>query len=135
MPGRLGPRFTLEAAFLIALAVGAALAELSAQWIVLVMGAGWVLVGLFEFTADRLSSRFPPFHRYAPAPPPEPEPEPATIVVPAAERSGEPLPEPGSRRRFFRRRRVEARNEEEDGATQPPRHVHILMPGDHEDRR
>jgi hypothetical protein len=129
VPGRLGPRFALEAAFLILLAVGAAVADLSAQWIVVVMGAGWVLVGLFEFAADRLTTMFPPLHRYAAPPRPEPErePEPATIVVPAA--AEEPPAEP--RRRFWRRRRPaapEAAPEPEPALaeTPTPRHVHIL---------
>ena len=53
MPGRLGPRFALEAAFLILLAVGAGLADLSPTAIVLVMVAAWVIVAVIEFTAER----------------------------------------------------------------------------------
>jgi hypothetical protein len=135
VPGRLGPRFAFEAAFLILLAVGAAVADLSAQWIVVVMGAGWVLVGLFEFAADRLTSVFPPLHRYAAPPRPEPEPqrepEPATMLVPAAE---DPMAE--RRRRLWRRRRAEPEPavEAEAAVVEPPRHVHIL-PRDEEGSR
>ena len=39
MPARLGPRFAIEALFLIALAVGAAYADLASKWIVVVMAA------------------------------------------------------------------------------------------------
>jgi len=68
MPGRLGPRFALEAAFLILLAVGAGLADLSPTAIVLVMVAAWVIVAVIEFTAERLGRAFPPLRTYV-APP------------------------------------------------------------------
>jgi hypothetical protein len=48
----------LEAAFLIALAVAAGLAELSATTIVLVMGAAWLLVAAIEWLAWRESPVF-----------------------------------------------------------------------------
>src|SRR5919204_661256 len=53
MWGRLGPRFALEAGFLILLAVGLGLAD--KDWVVIlaVMGAGWVLVSLIELIASR----------------------------------------------------------------------------------
>src|SRR5919201_227871 len=141
MPGRLGPRFAVEAAFLIVLAVGAAVAQLSPQWIVLVMGIGWILVGLFEFTADRLSSVFPPLQRYGLAAPPErverpreaPEPhvEAATVVVPPSERldEEEAPPAPRWRRRWFRFRRTEPEEDTEENVTEPPRHVRLLPRG------
>ena len=44
----LGPRFALEVAFLIALAIGAGVAELSAGAIVAVMAVAWLLICLFE---------------------------------------------------------------------------------------
>jgi hypothetical protein len=53
-----GLRFVLEAAFLIALAVAAGLAELSATTIVLVMGAAWLLVAAIEWLAWRESPVF-----------------------------------------------------------------------------
>jgi hypothetical protein len=46
--GGLGPRFALEAGFLIAVAVAAGVAELSAEAIVVVMAVAWLLVCLFE---------------------------------------------------------------------------------------
>ena len=53
MVGGPGLRFALEAAFLIALAVAAGLAELSPTTIVLVMGAAWLLVAVIEWLAWR----------------------------------------------------------------------------------
>ena len=63
MPGRLGPRFAVEAGFLILLAVGAGLADLRPRVIVIVMAIAWFLVALIEFTADRISTTFPPWRR------------------------------------------------------------------------
>src|SRR5439155_1339328 len=88
MPGRLGPRFALEAAFLILLAVGAGLADLSPTAIVLVMVAAWVIVAVIEFTAERLGAAFPPLRRtYSSAPvrrPSDDELVEATVVTPPA---------------------------------------------------
>ena len=96
LPRRLGPRFALEALFLILLAIGAGLADLSATAIVLIMVVAWVLVALLEFTSDRVAQSFPPLRRYhvppavagppveqpAELPPPaEPPPEAATVIV------------------------------------------------------
>jgi hypothetical protein len=49
--GGFAPRFALEVAFLVLLALAAGLAELDATWIVLVMAAGWALVALVEWLA------------------------------------------------------------------------------------
>ena len=54
LPRRLGARFALEALFLVALALGAGLAELRPLLIVLVMGVAWLLVALAELTAERM---------------------------------------------------------------------------------
>jgi hypothetical protein len=78
-----GLRFLLEAAFLIALAVAAGLAELSATTIVLVMAAAWLLVAAIEWLAWRES---PVFTR-------------RVVEEPAPPQAAEP------RRRFLRRRR------------------------------
>jgi hypothetical protein len=48
-----GPRFVLEVAFLVLLALAAGLAELSAAWIVAVMVVGWLLVAIVEWLAWR----------------------------------------------------------------------------------
>ena len=78
MPGRTGPRFAIEALFLIALAVGAGYADLATKWIVVVMAAGWLVVALLELTADRIWAAAPPWRRpyyvQQPAPPREASP-------------------------------------------------------------
>jgi hypothetical protein len=94
MPGRLGPRFAIETLFLIALAVGAAYADLQAKWIVLVMAAGWLVVALLEVTSERIWASMPPWRRpyYTPASPPRAEP----VSRPPEPESGldlEPAPE------------------------------------------
>ena len=47
------PRFILEAAFLVLLALAAGLAELGTIWIVAVMVVGWLLVAIVEWLAWR----------------------------------------------------------------------------------
>lgn len=47
------PRFAVEVAFLVLLALAAGLAELGTPWIVLVMVVGWLLVALIEWLAWR----------------------------------------------------------------------------------
>jgi Sec-independent protein secretion pathway component TatC len=56
--GGLGPRFLLEAGFLIALAIAAGAAELSAPTIVVVMAVAWLLVCLFELAVWAEGPRF-----------------------------------------------------------------------------
>jgi hypothetical protein len=102
----MGPRFAIEALFLIALAVGVAYADLASKWIFVVMAGGWLVVALLELSADRIWAAAPPWRRpyYVPASPPraEPvaappavaEPEPAAKAEPAAEPEPEPEPEP-----------------------------------------
>jgi hypothetical protein len=51
MPGGLGPRFALEAGFLILLAAVAAYARLSTTEIIAVMAGGWLLTAVFEVIA------------------------------------------------------------------------------------
>jgi hypothetical protein len=53
MPSRLGPRFLIEAAFLILVAVGLGFADLSTQWIVIVMAGAWLLTAAVEWLAVR----------------------------------------------------------------------------------
>ena len=55
MPAALGPRFVLEAGFLVLLALVVGLADLDPLLIVLVMLVGWILVSLIEYFAWRQS--------------------------------------------------------------------------------
>jgi hypothetical protein len=156
MPGRLGPRFALEAAFLILLAVGAGLADLSPTAIVLVMVAAWVIVAVIEFTAERLGTAFPPLRRTYVAPPPvrrraDGDLVEATVVTPVSEpvpvKEDQPAeaPPPGPEAEPevpavaaeseasvepSRRRRFWQRREqeevEESETVPPPRHVRLL---------
>jgi type IV secretory pathway VirB10-like protein len=86
MPAALGPRFVLEAGFLILLAVVVGLADLSPALIVLVMAVGWLLVALIEYFAWRQTAGFPTVQRYATAeaapPPPPPQEEVENIAPP-----------------------------------------------------
>ena len=114
MPAALGPRFVLEAGFLILLAVVVGFADLSPALIILVMAIAWVLVALIEYFAWRQGPRFAAVLRSSataepapaivheevveempPPPPPPPPPAPpaaeeATIVQPSAEPPAEP---------------------------------------------
>lgn len=58
MPRQLGPRFALEAAFLILVAVGAGLLDVRPLLIVLVMAVAWLLVALMEYAASREAPRY-----------------------------------------------------------------------------
>jgi|SRR5919108_3357641 hypothetical protein len=109
MWGRLGPRFALEAGFLILLAVGAGLADLEWEAIVAVMAGGWVLVSIIEVIASRRPPWVPaplertPSAEEAAAPPPEPAPLPAP---PALEETQEvAAPDEERRRRWIPWRR------------------------------
>lgn len=110
-----GLRFVLEAAFLIALAVVAGLAELSPTTIVLVMGAAWLLVALIEWLAWREAPRVTRVVREEPAAAPVPPP-----IEPVAVDPVEVEPEPRRRRRFWRRRRAEPEPAGEDTQDLPP---------------
>jgi predicted lipid-binding transport protein (Tim44 family) len=97
MPGALGPRFALEAGFLILLAVVLGFADLSPLLIILIMALAWVLVSLIEYFAWRQGPRFPT--RYAAAAGPGLEQD--QVVVedvpappPAAPRAAAPRPQP-----------------------------------------
>ena len=116
MPAEIGPRFVLEAGFLILLAVVAGIAELSPGLIVLVMAVGWLLVALIEYFAWRQSPGFATVQRYAvaegaaaapaqemvedpppPTPPPgPPEPDAAPQETVPSEASEPPTPAPAT---------------------------------------
>ena len=91
----LGPRFALEVAFLIALAIGAGFAKLQAGAIVAVMALAWLLICLFELAVWAEGPRFPAFRRRAEV---VKEDEPAEVTEIHT-------PKPSRRRRFWRRRR------------------------------
>ena len=59
MGGGRGLRFVLEVGFLIAVAIAAGVAELSATAIVVVMAGAWLLVCLFELAVWAEGPRFP----------------------------------------------------------------------------
>ena len=104
MPTAAGPRFVLEAGFLVLLAAVVGLADLDPLLIVLVMLVGWILVSLIEYFAWRQSesammrgfepalagigvsemaaSEAPP-PPPPPSPPPTPAPDEDTVVEPS----------------------------------------------------
>jgi hypothetical protein len=102
----LGPRFALEAAFLIALAIGVGVADLSATAIVAVMAGAWLLICLFELAlwAEGTSLRGAERRAIVAEEPDELTPretvEPAAITEIREPEDAEP------RRRFWRRRRA-----------------------------
>ena len=91
----LGARFALEVAFLIALAIGAGVAELDATSIVIIMAVAWLLIVLFEVAVWAEGPRFPVLERRAA----EPAVEEAAAVTEIRP------PDAPRRRRFWRRRR------------------------------
>jgi hypothetical protein len=100
----LGPRFALEVAFLIALAIGAGVAELNATAIVFVMALAWLLICLFELAVWAERPRFPALHRRAAAAEEPDEVTPSETVEPAAVTEIREAEQP--RGRFWRRRRA-----------------------------
>lgn len=114
MPTALGPRFVLEAGFLVLLALVVGLADLDPLLIVLVMLVGWILASLIEYFAWRQSQSaimrgFEPAYAGVgvsamaaeePPPPPPPAPPPSapaqpppdedTVVEPPAANEEEP---------------------------------------------
>jgi outer membrane biosynthesis protein TonB len=64
VPSRLGPRFAIEALFLILVAVAVGLADLEAKWIVVTMAGAWLLASAVELAASR-ADRWPLAERRA----------------------------------------------------------------------
>jgi len=94
VPVGLGPRFLIEAGFLIAVAVVAGVERLSTMTIVLVMGAAWLLVALVEWFAARTRRRgAEPGAAAAARPVPVAKPE-ADVVSAPAPVSLQPEPQP-----------------------------------------
>ena len=117
MPAAIGPRFVLEAGFLILLAVVVGFADLSPALIILVMAIAWVLVALIEYFAWRQGPAFAAVRRSAapepaqavvheevaeemPPPPPPPAAEEETIIEPSSESVAEPAPKEPSLTEF-----------------------------------
>lgn len=93
----------LEAVFLIALAIGLGVAELSATAVIVVMALAWLLVCLLELAVWSDRPRFPVAEQQTVAQEPE-ESTPAETIEPAAVTEIRE-PEAESRRgRFWRRR-------------------------------
>jgi hypothetical protein len=89
MPAAVGPRFVLEAGFLVLLAVVVGFADLSPALIILVMAVGWLLVSLIEYFAWRQSLQAVRA-RYD-------EPAPAPVVQEVVEDVPQPPPPPPPR--------------------------------------
>ena len=87
MPEGLGPRFALEAGFLIAVAIAAGVAQLSATAIVVIMAVAWLLVCLFELAVWAEGPRFPSFRRRVVVE--DAAPEPPMPATPQAPQEGE----------------------------------------------
>jgi hypothetical protein len=90
MPGGFAPRFAIEAGFLILLGVGAGIADLRTQVIVLLVAGGWVLVSLIELSIWRAEGRTA--RGGVPAPPVEPELEVGWPAVEPVVEEDEPYP-------------------------------------------
>jgi hypothetical protein len=112
VPVGLGPRFLIEAAFLVAVAVAAGFARLGTVTIIVVMAGAWLLMAAVEWVISRTRTRPAPEPMVAPAdaleqrrePPAvrtvRAEPPPAAAAAPAAalpvleRREPEPAPAP-----------------------------------------
>ncbi len=95
----LGPRFVIEAGFIVAVAVVAGVADLSTWAIVGVVAAAWIIVALVEMAmwARNASRREVPQGSPAPASEPEPvatRPEPVRAPEPPRIAAAPPPPEP-----------------------------------------
>jgi hypothetical protein len=101
VPVGLGPRFLIEAGFIIAVAVFAGVERYSATTIILLVFAAWLLVALVEVTIALLRRRRTKADEFVligaepePAPPPDLEPGPAPESEPQPEPEPAPLAEP-----------------------------------------
>ena len=89
MWGRLGPRFAVEALFLILVAVALGIADVRPLVIVLVMAGAWLLVSLIEVLASR-EPRYLRVEQRVDVLPPGPAPSEAASVVGADTEPGVP---------------------------------------------
>jgi hypothetical protein len=113
-----GPRFLIEAGFIIAVAVVAGIERLGTWWIIAVVAGAWIIVAVVEIgvwarqviarqerPAPEPESLPPPrtsvvvrpepMVEVRSEPKPEPEPEPRIVAVPPPPPEPEPEPEPG----------------------------------------
>ena len=91
MTGGFAPRFAIEAGFLILLGVGAGIADLRTQVIIVLVAGGWVLVSLIELSIWRAEGRTAS-PRVPPAPAEEPELEVGWPIAGPAEEEDEAYP-------------------------------------------
>jgi hypothetical protein len=91
MPAAIGPRFVLEAGFLILLAVVVGFADLSPALIILVMAVAWLLVAMIEYFAWRQGPRMGMSTAAAVA---EPAPVPAAPQEEVVQEMAPPPPPP-----------------------------------------
>lgn len=95
MPLGLGPRFVVEAAFLIAVAVVAAVLSLTTPAIVAVMAGAWLAVAVFEWGLSRRAAAREPEAGAVPTASPAVETERLVeAATPEPVLDAEPLPEP-----------------------------------------
>src|SRR5438552_2508451 len=94
MPVGLGPRFALEAGFLILLAVVLGFADLRPALIVVVMAVAWLLVSLIEYLAWRQGPRLPAVRRFSPAVEPASPPIEEGMAAPPSASEAETVIEP-----------------------------------------
>jgi len=89
-----GPRFLIEAGFIIVVAVVAGIERLGTPWIVTVMAAAWLIVAVVEIGASRRRAKGFPRSPATEAEPPPASPPPRPPLVVRAEPEREPAPEP-----------------------------------------
>ena len=94
MPAAVGPRFVLEAGFLVLLAVVVGFADLSPALIILVMALGWLLVSLIEYFAWRQTVQAMSIRYDEPAPAPVVEEQVVEDAPPPPPPSQPPPPSP-----------------------------------------
>jgi hypothetical protein len=153
MPGGLGPRFALEAGFLILLAAVVTYAQLETTEIILVMAGGWLVASVFEVLAARRERMYPGglWERRAETaeearedrdeqqlePSPEPaaaaedepvsaEPAPALPPAPRLDDEATGQIEMPKRRRWFRRSAEPEPRPDEAAARPSARHVRLI---------
>jgi hypothetical protein len=96
MPVGLGPRFLIEAGFLVAVAIGAGFARLGTVTIILVMAGAWLLMAAVEWVIARSRVRSAPEAMVAPAEPLEQRREPPAVRTVPVPPTPVPIPYPAA---------------------------------------